>query len=210
MPSPIGLEQPSFESDRLAERRALQAQPAEIGGMLRRRACDRAGRARSATTPQPTPQYGQVVFTSPRVISVGSSGRRLAQHSARGRPRPCTSCARTQPLSGATASPLSSSMTKLCSGQVTAYVHDALAQRPAAMRAAVVEREIGVVGGAEHRDRARRRRTTRAPSRGMSSAAPMSIQPVMRPPVPPSARIHGGRRRAARSAQGSLCANCCE
>src|SRR5205823_14583134 len=74
----------------------------------------------SAMTPQPTPQYGQLVFTGtgdhPHSAGTAAAVWRQSQTMLFST---LVGCARVHPSSGATAVPLLSSMTKLCSGQVT-------------------------------------------------------------------------------------------
>ncbi len=78
-----------------------------------------------------------------------------------------------------------------------AAVHDALAERAALVRAAVVEREDLVVMVRKSATQPRTVRTTRAPRGGMSSNVPMSTNPVIPPPPgsgPPGARRFARRR----------------
>ena len=75
------------------------------------------------------------------------------------------------PSSAPCASPVSSEITQLCSGQVTqpSWTMPWL-QRTALVRAAVLEGEDAVIGGAEHGDARPPCLTQRAPRRGMSAS----------------------------------------
>src|SRR5215468_10376922 len=93
-------------------------------------------------------------------------------------------------------------------------VHNALRQRPALVRAAVVEREHLVILGAEHRDVAAcRAYHARAEARNVLQRA--DFGPVAHATSISASSAIGlnsllSTPRRARAAHGSLCANCCE
>src|SRR5262245_35485175 len=93
-------------------------------------------------------------------------------------------------------------------------VHDALRQRPALVRAAIVEREHLVILRAEHRDVAGgRTHHTGTKARNVLQCA--DFDPVAHATSISVSSAIGlnsllSTPRRARAAHGSLCANCCE
>ena len=189
----------------------------------RRRACPSAGELRDHAAADAAIGAGGVDVQSQLIALASQRGRlRGAARSSRMRPSSTRSghgCARV-PHPAPCASPVSRQIDPVVqrAGDACA-VHDALAQRPALVRAAVVEREDLVVRRAEHRDRRRAAcARTRAPRRGMSIER-ADVDPGLHRPH--CRRLRRSRRSAigvnscaslpaTRSAQGSTCAKFCE